>query len=143
MARKYRVRMGEFDIGHWEYQEVESLCRRYRAMKRRADVLERCNAPGVHGEEYAAMRWECAIVEQALRETGGGTWQEALKQSCCDGVAYVDIDPVIMPTSCRNDFFIIRREFFWRLWQLRQKQIGKAAKQGANESGGENHEKIP
>ena len=136
MARKYRVRMGEFDIGHWEYQAVESLCRRYRAMKRRADVLERCNAPGVHGEEYAAMRWECAIVEQTARETAEAhrrpdekkTWEKAIMQSCCDGVAYADLDPADMPTSCRNDFFIIRREFFWRLWQLRQKQIGKAAK---------------
>lgn len=137
MARKYRVRMGAFDIGRWEFQEVEALARRYRAMKRRADVLEKCNAQGVHGEEFAAMRWECAIVEQALAETAGGRWAEALRQSCCDGVAYEDIDPVIMPSSNRNAFFDVRREFFFRLWGLRQKQLGKAVKanQHVNTSG--------
>lgn len=128
MARKYRARMGAFDIGHWEFQEVEALARRYRAMKRRADVLEKCNAQGVHGEAYAAMRWECAIVEQALKDTAGGGWEKALLQSCCDGTAYVDIDPVDMPSSNRNDFFEARREFFWRLWGLRQKAIGAAAR---------------
>ena len=136
MARKYRVRMGAFDIGRWEYQEVEALARRYRAMKRRADVLERCASTGVNGEAYAAMRWECSLVEQAARDTANArkrpddtvTWEEALIQSCCDGVAYVDIDQAIMPTSCRNDFFIVRREFFWRLWELRQKQLGAAVK---------------
>lgn len=128
MARKYRVRMGAFDIGRWEYQEVEALCRRYRAMKRRADVLERCASQGVHGEAYAAMRWECAIVEQAMAETAGGGWTEALTQVCCDGIAYIDVDPAMMPTSCRNDFFQARREFFWRLWQLRQKQLGAVVK---------------
>lgn len=131
MARKYRVRMGAFDIGKWEFQEVEALARRYRSMRRRATVLEQCNAQGVHGEQYAAMVWECSIVEQALRETGGGAWEEALKQSCCDGVAYVDIDPAIMPTSCRNDFFIARREFFWRLWSLKQKGLGNIVKSQA------------
>lgn len=129
MARKYRTRMGAFDIGRWEYQEVEGMARRYRGMKRRADVLERCNAPGVHGEEYAAMRWECALVEQALRETAGGGWEQALEESCCKGTAYADIDPVIMPTSNRNEFFEARREFFWRLWGLRQKAIGAAAQE--------------
>lgn len=137
MARKYRVRMGAFDIGRWEYQEVEALCRRYRAMKRRADVLEKCASPGVHGEAYAAMRWECAIVEQAMAETGQGQWAEALKLSCCDGLAYEDIDPVLMPTSRRNEFFEARREFFWRLWQLRQKQLGQVVKAKTTTQGGQ------
>lgn len=124
MARKYRVNMGAFDIGRWEFQEVEALARRYRAMKRRADVLEKCDSPGVHGEAYAAMRWECSIVEQAFRETSDGKWEKALEQACCDGVAYEDIDPAIMPTSNRNAFFAVRREFFWRLWGLKQKGLG-------------------
>lgn len=128
MAREYRVHMGAFDIGKWEYREVEALARRYRAMKRRADVLEKCNSAGIHGEAYAAMRWECATVEQALRETAGGRWEQALMQSCCDGVAYVDIDPAIMPTSNRNEFFETRREFFWRLWGLKQKRTGLLVK---------------
>lgn len=128
MARKYRARMGEFDIGHWEFQEVEALCRRYRTMRRRADVLERCNSPGVHGEDYAAMRWECAIVEQAMRETRGGGWEDALKLVCCDGKTYIDVDPALMPTSNRNEFYEARREFYWRLWRLRQRQLGSAVK---------------
>lgn len=128
MAREYRIRMGEFDIDKWEFREVEAMARRYRAAKRRADVLERCKSPGIHGEEYAAMRWECSIVEQALRETAGGGWDEALMLACCDGVDYVDIDPVIMPTANRNAFFTARREFYWRLWGLRQRRIGEAIK---------------
>ena len=128
MARKYRVRMGAFDIGRWEFQEVEALARRYRAMKRRADVLEKCNAHGIHGEEYAAMRWECSIVDRALKETDGGKWEEALRRACCDGEVYEDIDPTLMPTSNRNAFFDARREFFFRLWGLRQKQLGAAVK---------------
>lgn len=125
MARRYRVRLGEYDIGRWEYQEAEALVRRYRTMKRRADVLEKCNAKGVNGEEFAAMRWECAIVDQALRETAGGAWEEALRLNACDGTAYEDIDPVLMPTSRRNDFFAARREFFWRLWTIRQREVGR------------------
>lgn len=128
MAREYSVRMGAYDIGKWEFREVESLARRYRAMKRRADVLERCNAKGVHGEEYAAMRWECSLVDQALLETDQGRWTEALRKACCDGDAYEDIDPAIMPTSNRNAFFEARREFFFRLWALRQKQLGMVVK---------------
>lgn len=128
MARDYRIQMGAFDIGEWELKEVEALARRYRAMKRRADVLERCNSAGVHGEKYAAMRWECSLVETALKETADGKWAKALSQSCCDGIAYVDIDPAIMPTSNRNEFFIARREFYWRLWGLKQKGLGTIVK---------------
>lgn len=131
MARKYRVRMGAFDIGKWEFQEMEALARRYRSMKRRATVLEQCNAQGVHGEQYAAMIWECDIVEQALRETAGGKWEQSLMLSCCDGMAYEDIDPVIMPTSRRNEFFKARREFFWRLWSIKQKGLGNIVKSSA------------
>lgn len=132
MARRYKARMGAFDIGQWEFQSVEALARRYRAMKRRADVLEKCNAKGINGEEFAAMRWECSIVEQALRETAGGEWEEALRMVCCDGVGYMDVDPVIMPTSRRNEFYRARREFYWRLWGLRQKEIGKLIKTHQN-----------
>lgn len=128
MARDYRIQMGAFDIGEWEFKEVEALARRYRAMKRRADVLERCNAAGVHGEKYAAMRWECSLVETALKETADGKWEKALAKACCDGMAYVDIDPADMPTSNRNEFFVARREFYWRLWGLRQRQLGAAIK---------------
>ena len=128
MSRKYRVRMGEFDIDRWEYQEVEALARRYKGMKARADVLEKCRATGVHGEQYATIRWECGIVERALRETAGGEWEKALYQVCCEGKAYEDVDPVEMPTSRRNEFFRARREFYWRLWRIRQEALGKAAK---------------
>lgn len=128
MARKYSVRMGAFDIGEWEFKAVEALARRYRAMKRRADVLEKCNAKGVNGEEFAAMRWECNLVEQALKETAGGAWEEALRQVCCEGADYMDVDPISMPTSRRNEFYRARREFYWRLWGLRQRGIGQLVK---------------
>ena len=131
MARKYSVRMGAFDIGKWEFQEVEALARRYRANKRRADVLEKCKSPGVHGEAYAAMRWECAIVERAFADTADGEWTKALEQACCDGAAYEDIDPAIMPTSNRNAFFAARREFYWRLWGLKQKGLGSIIKESS------------
>lgn len=132
MAREYRARMGAFDIGKWEYREVEALARRYRSIKRRATVLEQCNATGSHGEQYAAMKWECSIVEQALKETADGKWEKALALSCCDGVAYADIDPVLMKSSNRNEFYEVKREFFWRLWGLKQEAIGKAAKTSAD-----------
>lgn len=128
MAREYRIQMGAYDIGKWEYREVEALARRYSSMKRRADVLEKCNAMGVHGEEYAAMRWECGIVEQALRETAGGRWADALRKTCCEGVVHADLEPADMPTSNRNEFFEVRREFYWRLWEIWQKRIGALVK---------------
>lgn len=134
MARKYRVRMGAFDVGKWEFQEVEALARRYPAMKRRAEVLEKCNATGVHGEAYTAILWECSIVDDALKSTGGGKWEKALEQSCCRGVPYVDIDPADMPTSNKNDFARARREFYWRLWTMRQKRLGESIKDGARRS---------
>lgn len=128
MARDYKIQMGAFDIGEWEFKEVEALARRYLAMKRRADVLEKCGSAGVHGEKYAAMRWECSLVERALKETADGKWEEALKQACCRGITYADIDPAIMPTSNRNEFFTARREFYWRLWGLKQKGLGNIVK---------------
>lgn len=130
MARKYRVRMKEFDIGAWEFQEAEAMARRYPAMRRRLDMLDSCRARAAGTDDARAMRWECAVVERALKETDGGQWETALRKVCCEGKAYADVDAGDVPTSNRNDFFRARREFFFRLWQIRTKQLGEMMEGG-------------
>lgn len=121
MARRYRVRMGAYEIGRWEFQEVQAMARRYREMMH---AISTAQSRGADKCEVEAMRWECSIIDRALMETAGGKWVEALRKSCCDGVAYEDIDRELMPTSNRNAFFRARREFYYRVWQLRTKGIG-------------------
>lgn len=128
MAREYSARLGQYDIGRWEYREAQAMARRYPCLMRKMRVLSGRRMGGINGEDYAAMRWETEIVRRALVDTAGGQWAAALEESCCNGVAYADIDPAIMPTSNRNDFFAARREFYWQLWTARQKWISNATK---------------
>lgn len=121
--RRYRVNMGQYDIGRWEFQAVEALARRYNSNKRRAAVLSQSSAPEQQ-RTRRAMEWEVRITDQALRDTSGGGWERALRSACCDGWRYEDIDPALMPTANRNAFFEARREFYWRLWTIRQETIG-------------------
>lgn len=128
MAREYSARLGQYDIGRWEYREAQAMAMRYPTLLRKVRVLNGRRMQAINGDDIAAMQWEAGLVRQALDETAGGHWAAALEASCCHGVAYVDIDPAIMPTSNRNEFFAARREFFWRLWEGRQKTISELVK---------------
>ena len=131
MAREYRARMGQYDIGRWEYREAQAMAMRYPAMLRKMRVLNGRHMQAINGDDIAAMQWEAGLVKQALDETADGQWAAALETSCCHGMAYVDIDPAIMPTSNRNEFFTARREFYWRLWTARQRTISELVKEAA------------
>lgn len=131
MAREYSARLGQYDIGRWEYREAQAMAMRYPALLRKVSVLNGRHMQAINGDDIAAMQWEAGLVKRALDETADGQWAAALEASCCHGMAYVDIDPAVMPTSNRNEFFSARREFFWRLWTARQRTISELAKEAA------------
>lgn len=131
MAREYSARLGQYDIGRWEYREAQAMAMRYPALLRKVSVLNGRHMQAINGDDIAAMQWEAGLVKRALDETADGQWAVALEASCCHGMAYVDIDPAVMPTSNRNEFFAARREFFWRLWTARQRTISELVKETA------------
>lgn len=58
---------------------------------------------------------DCDLIDKVARDVDGGGWERALILNVCYGIGYVDIDPVILPSTHRNAFFQARREFFFRL----------------------------
>lgn len=128
MAREYSARLGQYDIGRWEYREAQAMAMRYPAIVRKMRVLNGRRMQAINGDDLAAMQWEADLVKRVLVDTADGRWAAALQESCCNGIAYADIDPATMPTSNRNEFFSARREFYWRLWTERQKTISEFVK---------------
>lgn len=125
--RNYQPDYTDFGISRERYRELLAFCRQYSEWKAEAGSLL-----GVGAQRYssmprgnevsdptyrAAVRREhlldkIALVESVAGEIDGGRWRAALIQNICMGRALRFIDPVIMPTSRRNDFYHQRRLFF-------------------------------
>ena len=133
--RERRVNLDQFGIDKWEYQELRALCRQYDQKRLELESALAISSPSMDGSphgggginkpvENAALRRErlledVRIIEEAARETSGGTWRAAMIESCCRGVGYDSIPFHMLPTSNRSAFFKARREFFYRLRALR------------------------
>lgn len=127
MMRTYQPNYTDVGISRDRYRELLSFCRQYQEWKAEAASLL-----GVGAQQYsvmphgtdpgdpvgrAVMRRErllakCALVERVAEAVDDGRWRAALIQNICMGKALHFIDPVILPTSRRNDFYRQRRAFF-------------------------------
>lgn len=81
------------------------------------------NLPGAPAETAALKRLhylqDVELIERCAAEAGGGGWKLALIDNCCRCKRYDAIDPRILPTSNRTEFFKARRHFFWLLNEKR------------------------
>ena len=125
--RTYQPDYTDFGISRDRYRELLSFCRQYQEWKAEAGSLIGVGAQRYsvmpHGSEVSdpvfrmAARRERLIekinlVEETAQQIDGGRWRAALIQNICMGRALRFIDPAILPTSRRNDFFQQRRAFF-------------------------------
>lgn len=126
-VRTYQPDYTDFGISRDRYRQLLYYCRQYREWMAEASSLLGVGAQQYsvmpHGSEVgdpvarAVMRREqlvakCARVERVADCVDGGRWRAALIQNICMGKALHFIDPAILPTSNRNDYYKARREFF-------------------------------
>jgi hypothetical protein len=62
------------------------------------------------------------MVDECAKKVKGGEWYAALIQNVCMGRSYAQLDATIMPTSFRQAFFSVRREFFAALDKLKDEK---------------------
>lgn len=125
--RTYNPDYTDFGISRDRYRELLAFCRQYQEWQAEARSLLGVSAQSYeqmpHGNEvgdpvYKVMLKrekllaKIGVVEEVADEVDGGRWRAALIQNVCMGRALKFIDPAILPTSRRNNFFQQRRAFF-------------------------------
>lgn len=135
--REYKPDLSKWGISRNAYCELKAFCRQYDEKRREADDLltvksqKLTGTPGGGGisdpTARAALKRErlmrdCEMIERAANTAAGGRYSQALILNCCRDRALVDIDPAVLPSSNRSDFFNARRHFFWLLYQYRNEQ---------------------
>lgn len=125
--RTYKPAYEKYGISRERYNELRAFCRQYPEWKSEASSLLGVGAQQYsdmpHGTDVsdpvarAAMKRmhlaeKIEMVERVAHSVGEGRWYAALIQHCCMGKSLDCIDPVLIPTSNRNAFYAIRREFF-------------------------------
>ena len=134
--RDYHARLEKYGISKWEYYELKAFCRQYDIKRRRAEDVVNLHGQDLSGDVHgtgtpsdpvaaAAARREPLLrdinaIETAAAQTGGGGWEYAVIENCCRGVSYDVLPKEKLPSSKRTTFFEARREFFWRLKQIRE-----------------------
>lgn len=141
--REYRLRLDEYGISRWAYEELRAFCRQYPEKKARAAALlgvqggsKIHSARDAQGREVGvvlpssgkvsspvasaaekriALLADVDMIDRVAAEVGDGRWSRALILNCCYGTGYDLLDPAILPTSKRAAYFAARREFFFRL----------------------------
>lgn len=121
-------------ISRYAYAELRAFCRQYGEKKSKAAALAGVSSPALTGMPHATgisdpvsraverrerLLRDCNMIERAASIPSEGAWYHALILNCCHGIGYLYIEPAVLPTTNRNDFFRARREFFWALHQLR------------------------
>lgn len=125
--RTYHPDYTKYGISRERYNELRAVCRQYPEWKSMAAGLLGVGAQNYsqqpHGTDVAdpvarlvekreALLHKVELVESAARAVDEGRWFGALIQNCCMGIAFEYIDPVLVPTSRRNEYYRRRREFF-------------------------------
>ena len=131
--REWRVNMSRYGIDREAYRELKAFCHQYPDKK---DMVASAIMPAASEHvgsgrglpsdpvSRAAIEREIFLrdiemIERAARETDGGKWERALLRNACYKEGYERLDPSMLPTCNRNAFFSARREFFWRLYNLK------------------------
>lgn len=125
--RRYIPCWDSIGIKKDRYLELLHFCRQYPEWKTEAASLV-----GTHGQKFDAMPHgssvgdpvasaaerragllaKAELVERCARAVQDGAWFAALIQNVCMGRSYATIDPILFPTSHRNDFYRARKQFF-------------------------------
>ena len=127
MTRIYRPNWTEYGISRQRYNQLRAICLQYPEWVSEASSLASVGAQQ-YGEHIrgsdststvarAVERREILIdkinmINNLAEAVEDGRWKPALIQNCCMGKPLHCIDPVILPTSRRNDYYIARRKFF-------------------------------
>ena len=127
MMRLYLPDYTDIGIDRDRQRELLYHCRQYSKWKAEAASLLGVGAQQYstmpHGSDpgdpvgKAVMRREqlvdkCRTVENAADLVEGGRWRAALIQNVCMGTALHLIDPAILPTSHRHDYYKAKKKFF-------------------------------
>ena len=109
------------------YRELLNFCRQYPEWKTEANSLLGIRAVKMDGQPHGSVKSDpvamaaekrdrllakIKLIDDCAREIGEGEWYAALIQNVCIGRSYEQMDRALMPTSERNAYFKVRRQFF-------------------------------
>lgn len=137
--RDYTPVMDQYRIPMEAVRELIHFCRQYDWKKREARYLLTISSPDLSGmprgntvgrpvENTVLKRQrfleDVDLIDKAAMETDNGKWMAVLIESCCRQVPWHQLDQTQLPSSNRSDFFKARREFFWRLYEMKIGTLG-------------------
>jgi len=117
----------QIGISKNRYNQLMYFCRQYPEWKTEANSLlgiRAIRADGLpHGsgksdpvalaaEKRESLMTKIGVVDECAKGIGGGEWYAAIIQNVCIGRSWTQMDGALMPTSNKNAFFRMRREFF-------------------------------
>lgn len=129
------LQLEEYGIGFWEYRELLAFCRQYPQKIAEANSLIRTASPEITGMPRASgvgdrvartviqrerLTRDVSLIDRCAARAGDGHWQRAIIQNVCYGRKYEQLDPGILRSSRRNDFYRARREFFYLLSEAKK-----------------------
>lgn len=103
--RSRPISLKNYNLGKWEYKELQAICLQYRQLKEIASCTQ-----AEKMRELATRKINA--IETAASETAEGRWFEALITVCCDGV---QIGKASLAEQA-GTFSKARQEFYFRLW---------------------------
>lgn len=127
MPRAWVPDWTEYGISRERYRELLAFCRQYPEWKSEAASLigigaqnyeERISGGDVpsqvvrQAERRELLVDNITLVERVARLVDDGRWFTAIIQNVCMAKPLSCLDPAILPTSRRNDYFHARRAFF-------------------------------
>ena len=127
MARNYIPSWDRIGISKDRYVELLRFCRQYRQWELEAESMLGVRGKALDGMPHgnglgdpvaaAAGRRErllrkMQLVEDCAMRVGGGKWFIALIHNVCDKMSYYEINPDMMPSLHKQDFYKARKEFF-------------------------------
>ena len=117
----------QIGISKDRYIELLHFCRQYPEWKIEANSLLGIKGMKMDGQPHgtgrtdpvatAAERRESLtrkidLVDECAKKIKDGEWYAAIIQNVCIGRSWTQMDGALMPTSNKNAFFRVRREFF-------------------------------
>lgn len=132
--RHYHLRLDQYGITRWEYDELYAFCRQYPEKKARISALYGLRAVAQDGQPHGStpgdptsraaidavtdpLRRDVDVIEQAVRDACGEDvgMQQYLLRNVCFGDTF---DQLQLP--CRRDAFVrTRRKFYFLLAKKR------------------------
>ena len=133
--RRYIPDYSDEGISRERYYELLHFCRQYPEWKKSAASLlgtsaqrysTEAHAAGTVSDptERAAAKRETYLNRIQIVDTAaynaGNAWSDTLIRNVCYGVPLAAIDPIMMPSSNRNTYFVVKKKFFVLLDALQQ-----------------------